>query len=227
MWTAAGFEVGTAACALAATTVISLATLFVLPVMTLAFALIGAPTPRSLVWVALGGAVAFVVLFGVGVVLLLTNPTVAVGRPTDRAGRAASAPRRDSVRHRAGARSPARGTRRPVATGARFIRRDLGLRLPVARRRAGGAPHEPTAECRPARVHRREDPRHGPAHARRPRDPRSGLTGMLTLAGIPAQQALLATLAYRIVSYWLSLPAGLVAWWMFRRRFPAVGQAVR
>ena len=55
----------------------------------------------------------------------------------------------------------------------------------------------------------------------------AGLTGMLTLAGIPAPQALLATLAYRIVSYWLSLPAGLVAWWMFRRRFPAVGQAVR
>ena len=48
----------------------------------------------------------------------------------------------------------------------------------------------------------------------------AGLTGMLSLAGIPTAEALLATLAYRIVSYWLSLPVGLVAWWAFRRRYP-------
>jgi uncharacterized protein (TIRG00374 family) len=39
----------------------------------------------------------------------------------------------------------------------------------------------------------------------------AGLTGLLTLAGILARQALLATLAYRLVSYWLSLRTGLIA----------------
>ena len=48
----------------------------------------------------------------------------------------------------------------------------------------------------------------------------AGLVGMLVLSGIPAAHALLATLAYRIVSYWLSLPAGLAGWWKFRRRYP-------
>jgi uncharacterized protein (TIRG00374 family) len=52
----------------------------------------------------------------------------------------------------------------------------------------------------------------------------AGLTGMLVLAGIPAAQALVATLAYRIVSYWVSLPAGLVAWIVFRHRYPAVSK---
>jgi hypothetical protein len=45
----------------------------------------------------------------------------------------------------------------------------------------------------------------------------AGLTGSLALAGITAGQAAVATLAYRLVSYWLLLPAGLVAWLLFRR----------
>ncbi|NBS94498.1 MAG: UPF0104 family protein [Betaproteobacteria bacterium] len=47
----------------------------------------------------------------------------------------------------------------------------------------------------------------------------AGLVAMLTLAGIPGEQALLATLAYRVVSYWLPLPAGLVAHLLFRHRY--------
>src|SRR5207302_4793660 len=62
-----------AASAVAATTVISLATLFVFPVATLGFAAIGTPVPPDLIWVALGGACAFVALFGVSVVLLFTD----------------------------------------------------------------------------------------------------------------------------------------------------------
>lgn len=50
----------------------------------------------------------------------------------------------------------------------------------------------------------------------------ASLTAMLTLAGIPARQALLATLAYRLTSYWLSLPAGLIAWLAFRHRYPGI-----
>jgi uncharacterized protein (TIRG00374 family) len=38
----------------------------------------------------------------------------------------------------------------------------------------------------------------------------AGLTGMLALAGVPAGAAVVATLAYRLFSYWLPLPLGLV-----------------
>jgi uncharacterized protein (TIRG00374 family) len=47
----------------------------------------------------------------------------------------------------------------------------------------------------------------------------AGLTGLLTAAGIDAGDAALATLAYRLVSFWLPLPIGLVTWWLFRRRY--------
>jgi uncharacterized protein (TIRG00374 family) len=47
----------------------------------------------------------------------------------------------------------------------------------------------------------------------------AGLTGLLTAAGVSAQQALVSTLAYRLVSFWLPLPAGGVAYLLFRRRY--------
>jgi len=48
----------------------------------------------------------------------------------------------------------------------------------------------------------------------------AGLTAMLVLAGIPTAQATVATLAYRLVSYWLPIPAGAVAGLLFRRAYP-------
>jgi uncharacterized protein (TIRG00374 family) len=47
----------------------------------------------------------------------------------------------------------------------------------------------------------------------------AGMTGTLALAGVPAGAAAIATLAYRLASYWLPLPAGAVAWIVHRRRF--------
>ncbi len=47
----------------------------------------------------------------------------------------------------------------------------------------------------------------------------AGLTGTLVLAGVPAGSAAVATLAYRLVSYWLPLPVGLIAWGWHRRRY--------
>jgi uncharacterized protein (TIRG00374 family) len=46
----------------------------------------------------------------------------------------------------------------------------------------------------------------------------AGLTGVLTLAGVTPDHAVLAVLLYRLFSYWLPLPAGLVASILFRRR---------
>lgn len=51
----------------------------------------------------------------------------------------------------------------------------------------------------------------------------AGLTGTLALAGVAAAPAALATLAYRLASYWLPLPAGLAAWIWHRRRYRASG----
>jgi uncharacterized protein (TIRG00374 family) len=56
-----------------------------------------------------------------------------------------------------------------------------------------------------------------------------GLVGTLQLAGVSPAQAVLATLAYRLVAYWLPIPAGLVAYIVFRRRYggPAERELVR
>jgi uncharacterized protein (TIRG00374 family) len=48
----------------------------------------------------------------------------------------------------------------------------------------------------------------------------AGLIGMLTLAGVGASAAAVATLAYRLVAFWLPIPAGGVAWLLFRRKYP-------
>ena len=51
----------------------------------------------------------------------------------------------------------------------------------------------------------------------------AGLTGFLVLIGVPAGAAAVAMLAYRLVSYWLALPAGGVAYLVHRRRVaPAI-----
>ena len=51
----------------------------------------------------------------------------------------------------------------------------------------------------------------------------AGLSGMLILAGIPGGAAVLATLAYRIISYWLPALAGPVAYFLFRARYGPPG----
>ena len=44
----------------------------------------------------------------------------------------------------------------------------------------------------------------------------AGLTGVLTLAGIPASAAVLATLLYRLAEYWLPMALGPFAYVLFR-----------
>jgi uncharacterized protein (TIRG00374 family) len=49
----------------------------------------------------------------------------------------------------------------------------------------------------------------------------AGLTGTLALAGVGAGAAVVATLAYRLVSFWLPIPAGAVAAVIHRRYYGA------
>jgi len=51
----------------------------------------------------------------------------------------------------------------------------------------------------------------------------AGLTAMLTLAGVSAGDAVLATFAYRLISYWLPLPVGLAAYGWHARRVTRTG----
>ena len=53
----------------------------------------------------------------------------------------------------------------------------------------------------------------------------AGLTATLALAGVSAGNAVLATFAYRLFSYWLPLPAGLVGFAVHRRRFGGAARA--
>jgi uncharacterized protein (TIRG00374 family) len=47
----------------------------------------------------------------------------------------------------------------------------------------------------------------------------TGLTGMLALAGVGVQAATVSTLAYRLIGFWLPLPAGGIAVLLHRRRY--------
>jgi uncharacterized membrane protein YbhN (UPF0104 family) len=47
----------------------------------------------------------------------------------------------------------------------------------------------------------------------------AGLVGTLTLAGVAPQDAVVATFAYRLISFWLPIPAGAIAYALFRRRY--------
>ncbi len=54
----------------------------------------------------------------------------------------------------------------------------------------------------------------------------AGLAGTLTLAGLSAGDAVLATLAYRLISYWLPIPLGALAYAVYRRRLGRSGRVV-
>ncbi|MFN8026996.1 MAG: flippase-like domain-containing protein [Acidimicrobiia bacterium] len=50
----------------------------------------------------------------------------------------------------------------------------------------------------------------------------AGLAGTLALAGISTGDALVATLVYRLLTFWFPIPTGLLAAYVFRRRHPRV-----
>ncbi len=53
----------------------------------------------------------------------------------------------------------------------------------------------------------------------------AGLTATLALAGVSAPDAVLATLAYRLVSYWLPIVVGPVAYWLHSSRINRAANA--
>jgi hypothetical protein len=225
MLAASGIRVGTAGSTMAATSIISTGTLFALPLVALVLAFFGAPIPSGLTLVAWGGGLIFVLLVGLGTIIVTTDrPLQIIGgwvekaadRIADRFGRESSfhTDRLFDERDRVKAELGERWGRALVASAGNWL---LDYLVLVAALRAVGS--EPRLSLVLLA--------YGAAAvlAMIPITPgglgfvEAGLAGTLTLAGVPASDALLATLAYRLVSDWMALPAGLVAWLLFRHRY--------
>jgi uncharacterized membrane protein YbhN (UPF0104 family) len=224
LWTVAGVTPARAATGMATTSLISTATLLALPVVSLLVAAVGAPVPSGLASVAIGGALLSFALFGFGAAIMIRArfaERVAglvhriggwIARRIGRVG-----PSVEDLLERRTELIQSLGPRWRGALGASVANWGLDYLVLVAALQFLGA-----------------DPRfsvvllaYGAAAvlAMIPITPggvgfvEAGLTSLLVVAGVPARDALLATLAYRITSFWLPLPAGLVAWVLFRRRY--------
>lgn len=225
MMAASGVERGSAGAALTATSIISNGVLLCLPLVALFLSILGAPIPNGLDHVAWGGAVLFLVLFGFSFSLVRYDRPISIfGRFIERTagwvlrrfGRSGGPTAEGIIRQRdlmvtsLGARwrsalAAAVGNwlLDYFALVAALMAVGVRPRLSVMLLAYGVAAVLGMIPITPGGVGFVE----------------AGLTAMLVLAGVPSEDALLATLAYRVVSYWLPLPAGLVAHFLFRHRF--------
>lgn len=219
----AGIETSEAAAAFATSTLLQLATTFALPVLALPAILGGTQVDRSLATAAYLGTAVFVVLLGVGSVVLLSDrPLALVGRITQRLLNGTV------WRHKQVTDLP-----QTLLAARDFVRTTLGSRWKLALLAAVGntgfdyfallaALRAVGASPRPSLVLLAYTA--AEVLALVPATPgglgfvEAGLVGTLRLAAVPTADALTATLLYRIVAYWLPLPAGGIAYILFRRR---------
>jgi uncharacterized protein (TIRG00374 family) len=216
----------TAAAGLTATSVIAFATMLALPVLALPAVLGGVRAPEGLLQSAYLGAAVFVLMAGAGAAVLLSDRPLAliarlVGWIQARLGRASRAQglREKLLRERDAIRV-AVGPHWRMALVAAVGRWAFDYLALLATLRAVGAEPDPslvllayvaaqllgTIPLTPGGLGFVE----------------AGLTGLLRAAGVDAGDAIVATLAYRLVSFWLPLPFGLASWWLFRRRYGRV-----
>jgi uncharacterized membrane protein YbhN (UPF0104 family) len=226
----AGVPAGRAASGMTASSVLVFATLLALPVLALPAILGGAPVDRGLERAALVGAGAFVLLFAMGAACVVWN------RPLVLAGRAAQAIR-NRIFH--GRRAPLTGTPEKLLEERDMVVEVLGARWWEAMLAASGrwvldyltllaALTAVGAHPRPSLVLLAFCA--AQVLGTLPLTPgglgfvEAGLTGTLALAGVSAGAAVVATLAYRLVSFWLPIPAGGVAALLHRRHYGTNGE---
>lgn len=219
----AGVDTGDAAAAFATSTLLQLATTFALPILALPAIVGGAPIAHSLATAAYLGAVVFVLLLAAGSLLLSTD------RPLELVGHAAQWLLNRTVRRN----HPMTNLTQEVIDARDFVRTTLGQQWWKALLAAAGntgfdylallaALRAVGANPRPSLVLLAYTA--AEVLALVPVTPgglgfvEAGLVGTLGLAAVPAADALAATLLYRIVAFWLPLPAGGVAYVLFRRR---------
>jgi uncharacterized protein (TIRG00374 family) len=221
----AGVKVGRAAAALAASAALQIATRLALPVLALPAIAGGAPVAPSLATSA---------YLGLGVVALLTAAGVVAfsfDRPLIAVGRGLQWLLNETVRRG----RPVTGLPERLLADRDFVRATLGRHWRAAVLSAGGSTAFDFAALLCALRAVGAEPR--PSFvllayagagllALIPLTPgglgfvEAGLVGTLTVAGVSAQDAVLATLTYRLASYWLPIPAGGAAYLAFDRRYP-------
>ncbi|HWN22103.1 MAG TPA: lysylphosphatidylglycerol synthase transmembrane domain-containing protein [Gaiellaceae bacterium] len=227
----AGFPGGRIASALTGVSVLLFGTMLALPLLSLPALLAGAPVERGLIQAAVLGAGVFVLTLAGGVtVFVWDRPLVVVGElaqtalnRTFRRGRHVSGlpdrllGERDFLRTTFGKRWEAA----VLASAGRWIFDYLAL---LACLRAVGAEPSPSLVLLAYVA--------GMFLSMIPLTPgglgfvEAGLTGMLALAGVGAAPAAVATLAYRLISFWLPIPVGAVAYGLFQRRYPSPATSV-
>jgi hypothetical protein len=220
----AGISAATAASGLTATSLIGTATLLALPLFAIPTILAGRPVPRGLAQSAWMGAFVFVLLVAAGALMLTTD------RPLRSLGGAIQ-----SIRNRVKRHAPPRTDLPDELQRERDeIRDTLGaswwkailfaagnslfdyLALLAALTAVGSRPR-PTLVLLAYVA--------AMVLGMIPITPgglgfvEAGLTATLALAGVSAVDAVLATLAYRLASYWLPLMLGPFAYVMHRRRY--------
>ena len=118
-----------------------------------------------------------------------------------------------------------RDDRAAVEGGRRLSVREHGARLRRPPLHAQGDRSTTAAGAHRPRVRQRRAPGADPLTPGGLGFVEAGLVGTLTLAGLTAHQAVVATLAYRLVSYWLPIPAGGIASCSFVAAIPRTGPA--
>jgi len=225
MLTTAGFDTDTAVGGLTAFSLLGIGGLLALPVLILPAILAGAPASPGLLHTAALGVAGFALFTIFGAILLYTD------RPLATVGRAAQGLRNWVTR---GRRPPIAGLDKRLLTERDTIRTVLGENwwqavlltagrlgfdygcLLAALRATGTSP-------RPSLVLLAYSA--AGVIALFPLTPgglgivEASLSGLLILAGVHPGDAFLATLAYRIASYWLPLLAGPPAYILFRHRY--------
>ncbi len=224
MLSAAGIDADTAVSGLTAFSLIQVGGLLALPIFSLPAIAGGSPASRGLVNTALVGAAGFVLFAGFGFAILRTDgPLAVLGRGAQWLWNRIRRPRppltgfdqrllhdRNAVRSALGD-----NWRKAVALCAARLGLDFGCLLAVLR--ATGSHPRPSLVLLAYAV--------ANVVGLLPITPgglgivEASLSGMLVTAGIGVGDAFLATLAYRVASYWCPLMAGPPAYLLFRRRY--------
>jgi uncharacterized protein (TIRG00374 family) len=225
-----GVPAGQAAAGMTASSVLVFGILLALPVLALPAVLFGAPVDPGLGKAALIGGALFALLFAVGAAALLWD------RPLVLIGRAAQ-----SVRNRIRRKKPPlTGLPERLLRERNSVTMVLGQRWWQALLLAAGRWLLDYLTLLAALTAVHGDPRPSTVLlafcaaqflGTLPLTPgglgfvEAGLTGTLALAGVPAGAALVATLAYRLVSFWLPIPAGGVAALLHRRHYGRIPES--
>jgi uncharacterized protein (TIRG00374 family) len=221
----AGFDEGEAAAGLSVSTALQIATALALPILTVPAMLAGVGVRHNLEVATYAGLATLVALLGLGILVMRNDRVLAwIGRMiqavlnhTVRRRRRVSGLPEELLRDRDFVRSTLDRRWKPALLAAVGNTAFDYLALLTALRAVGADPQPSLVILAYASAE---------VLALVPFTPgglgfvETGLVGTLSLAGVSPTDALAATLLYRLVSYWLPIPAGGVAYLLFRRRYP-------